>query len=390
MCNQIPDSGFRRNDGSASKGNIASSCAIFRTKGAVTSQPATCYDCPMLLADFDYDLPPDLIAQEPILERTSSRLLVVDRQSRHFSHYRFGDVVNLLPSDCLLVLNDTRVFPARLRGHKESGGRLEFLLLRRLPGPDETWEVMCKGAQGVKVGTRVNFAPKLEGIWTSAPRDGRGVMRFLASSDFYLLLEQLGEIPLPPYIKRPRGHRPEDAERYQTVYARNVGAVAAPTAGLHFTPELLAAIRQRGMEVVFLTLHVGAGTFQPVRAEQVEAHVMEAEEYEIHEEVARRINIAKREGRKIIAVGTTSTRALESAWHEGNIRAGRRRSSLFIYPGFTFQVIDGLITNFHLPRSTLLMLVAAFASRDLILAAYQEAISQRYRFYSYGDAMLIL
>src|SRR6185436_7399148 len=167
-------------------------------------------------------------------------------------------------------------------------------------------------------------------------------------------------------------------------------AVAAPTAGLHFTPELLAGIRQHGVEVAFLTLHVGAGTFQPVRAEQVEAHVMETEEYEIPEEVARRINIAKREGRKIIAVGTTSTRALESAWHEGNIRAGRRRSSLFIYPGFTFQVIDGLITNFHLPRSTLLMLVAAFASRDLILAAYQEAISQRYRFYSYGDAMLIL
>jgi len=390
MCNQIPDSGFLRNDGSASKGNIASSCAIFRTKGAVTSQPATCYDCPMLLADFDYDLPPDLIAQEPILERTSSRLLAVDRQSCRLSHYRFSGIINLLPPDCLLVFNDTRVFPARLRGHKESGGRLEFLLLRRLPGPDETWEVMCKGAQGVKVGTRVNFAPKLEGIWTSAPRDGRGVMRFLASSDFYLLLEQLGEIPLPPYIKRPRGHRPEDAERYQTVYARNVGAVAAPTAGLHFTPELLAAIRQRGMEVVFLTLHVGAGTFQPVRAEQVEAHVMEAEEYEIHEEVARRINIAKREGRKIIAVGTTSTRALESAWHAGNIRAGRRRSSLFIYPGFTFQAIDGLITNFHLPRSTLLMLVSAFASRDLILAAYREAISQRYRFYSYGDAMLIL
>jgi len=314
VCNQIPGSapstwltcacgtgtgrtGFHQNDGSASKENVASACAIFRTKGAVTSQPATCYDCPVLLADFDYDLPPDLIAQEPILERTSSRLLVVNRQSRHFNHYRFSDIVNLLPPDCLLVLNDTQVFPARLRGHKESGGRLEFLLLRRLPGPDETWEVMCKGAQGVKVGTRVNFAPELEGIWTSAQRGGRGVMRFLASSDFYLLLEQLGEIPLPPYIKRPRGNRPEDAERYQTVYARNVGAVAAPTAGLHFTPELLAVIRQRGMEVAFLTLHVGAGTFQPVRAEQVEAHVMEAEEYEIHEEVARRINIAKREGR---------------------------------------------------------------------------------------------
>ena len=389
MCNQIPDSGFRRNDGSASKGNIASSCAIFRTKGAVTSQPATCYDCPMLLADFDYDLPPDLIAQEPILERTSSRLLAVDRQSCRLSHYRFSGIINLLPPDCLLVLNDARVFPARLRGHKESGGRLEFLLLRRLPGPDETWEVMCKGAQGVKVGTRVNFAPKLEGIWTSAPRDGRGVMRFLARSDFYLLLEQLGEIPLPPYIKRPRGHRPEDAERYQTVYARNVGAVAAPTAGLHFTPELLAAIRQRGMEVVFLTLHVGAGTFQPVRTADVSEHRMHSEWFNVPEKTVAAIHAAQRSGGRVLAIGTTTLRALESAAANGKLQPGFAETNLFILPGYRFRVVERLLTNFHLPKSTLLMLVSAFAGIERVRAAYRHAIDARYRFFSYGDAMLV-
>jgi len=344
----------------------------------------------MRLADFDYDLPPELIAQEPVAERTRSRLLVVDRQSRCFNHWQFSDVVHFLPPDCVLVLNDTRVFPARLRGHKQSGGRVELLLLRRFPGPDETWEVMCKGAQGVRRGARVDFAPELAGTWISAPRDGRGLMRFSGSGDFPALLDRLGEIPLPPYIKRSPGTRPEDRERYQTVYARNVGAVAAPTAGLHFTPELLAAIRQRGVEVAFLTLHVGAGTFQPVRVETIENHQMEEEEYEISEAVARRMNEAKRNGRKIVAVGTTSTRAVESAWTEGEVRPGRRRSSLFIYPGFSFNVIDGLITNFHLPRSTLLMLVSAFAGRELILRAYQEAVARRYRFYSYGDAMLIL
>jgi S-adenosylmethionine:tRNA ribosyltransferase-isomerase len=244
----------------------------------------------------------------------------------------------------------------------------------------------------MKAGSRIEVTPELSGTWESAPRDGRGVLRFSisGSENFFALLDRIGEIPLPPYIKRPPGNRPEDTERYQTIYARHAGAVAAPTAGLHFTPELLAAIRQRDVEVAFLTLHVGAGTFQPVRTEHVEAHVMEEEEYEISEDAAQRINAAKHKGRKIIAVGTTSTRALESAWTAGNVHAGRRRSSLFIYPGFTFQVIDGLITNFHLPRSTLLLLVSAFAGRDFILDAYQEAIRQRYRFYSYGDAMLIL
>jgi len=250
--------------------------------------------------------------------------------------------------------------------------------------------VMCKGAQSVRVGSHIDVAPELAGTWISAPRDGRGMIRFFVRGDFLTILDRLGEIPLPPYIKRSPGNQPEDGERYQTVYARHAGAVAAPTAGLHFTPELLTVIRQRGITVAFLTLHVGAGTFQPVRTEHVEAHIMEEEEYEISDDVAQRINTAKREGRKIIAVGTTSTRALESAWTEGVVRPGRRRSSLFIYPGFTFRVIDGLITNFHLPRSTLLILVSAFAGRDLILDAYQEAVTRRYRFYSYGDAMLIL
>lgn len=346
----------------------------------------------MLLAEFDYDLPPELIAQEPAAERSRSRLLMLERQSGHIAHHQFVDVVSLLPPGSLLLLNDTRVFPARLRGHKESGGRVELLLLRRLPGEVETWEVMSKGTQGMKAGSRIDVTPELSGIWESAPHDGRGVLRFsfAGTENFFTFLDRVGEIPLPPYIKRAPGSRSDDIERYQTVYAHHVGAVAAPTAGLHFTPELLATLQQRGVEVAFLTLHVGVGTFQPVRVEQVESHVMEEEEYEIPEEVALRINAAKREGRKIIAVGTTTTRALESAWTDGYVQPGRRRTALFMYPGFSFHVIDGLITNFHLPRSTLLMLVSAFAGRDLILRAYQEAIQQRYRFYSYGDAMLIL
>ncbi|MBM4254466.1 MAG: tRNA preQ1(34) S-adenosylmethionine ribosyltransferase-isomerase QueA [Deltaproteobacteria bacterium] len=346
----------------------------------------------MLLADFDYDLPPELIAQEPTPERASSRLLALARGSQQITHRQFSDIVSLLPPDSLLVLNDTRVFPARLRGHKESGGRIELLLLRRLPGTAETWEVMSKGTQGMKEGSRIVVTPECSGVWVTAPHDGRGELRFsLTGADsFFTLLDRVGEIPLPPYIKRTLGTRPEDHERYQTVYARHVGAVAAPTAGLHFTPELLATVQERGIEVVFLTLHVGAGTFQPVRSEHIESHVMEEEEYEISEDVAQRVNTAKHQGRKIIAVGTTSTRALESAWHDGSVQVGRHRSSLFIYPGFPFQVIDGLITNFHLPRSTLLMLVSAFAGREVILEAYKEAIRQHYRFYSYGDAMLIL
>ena len=345
----------------------------------------------MQLADFDYNLPLELIAQEPAPERSLSRLLSVDRQSGSLSHHSFSDLGSLLPAGCLLVLNDTRVFPARLRGQKESGGRIEVLLVRRLPEQGETWEVLCKGGQNVRAGTRVSFAPELSATWHTAPSEGRGVLQFSPHTDFLQLLEQVGEVPLPPYIKRMSGTRLEDRERYQTVYARHSGAIAAPTAGLHFTPELLVALRRQGIETAFITLHVGAGTFQPVRVEQVEAHTMEEEEYAIAVEVAERIRAAKKNGKKIVAVGTTTTRALESACDEkGVLQAGRHRTSLFIYPGFRFQVIDGLITNFHLPRSTLLMLVSAFAGRELILKAYTEAVAQQYRFYSYGDAMLIV
>jgi S-adenosylmethionine:tRNA ribosyltransferase-isomerase len=343
------------------------------------------------IADFDYDLPPELIAQEPMPERSHSRLLRIDRYSGKLSHHAFFDLGSLLPADCLLVLNDTRVFPARLRGQKESGGRIEVLLVHRLPEAGETWEVLCKGGQNMRVGSRVHFAPELSATWHTAPSEGRGVLEFFPHTDFMRLLERYGEVPLPPYIKRTPGRRPKDRERYQTVYARYPGAIAAPTAGLHFTPELFASLRQHGIETAFLTLHVGAGTFQPVRVEQVESHTMEEEEYEISAAVAERIHTAKKSGRKIVAIGTTTTRALESACDEtGVLQPGHRRTALFMYPGFRFQVIDGLLTNFHLPRSTLLMLVSAFAGRELVLSAYAEAVAQQYRFYSYGDAMLIV
>lgn len=345
----------------------------------------------MNLADFDYDLPLDLIAQDPAPERAGSRLLVIERQSGQLAHHSFPDLIHLLPPDCLLVLNDTRVFPARLRGRKESGGSLEVLLLRRRAGEGETWEVLCKGGQNVRTGSRLHFAPALEAEWLNTPQEGRGLLRLFPQEDLFALLERLGEVPLPPYIKRGPGSQAADRERYQTVYARRLGAVAAPTAGLHFTPELLATLQSRGIETVCVTLHVGAGTFQPIRVEQIEQHRMEEEEYNLSAEVAERINLAKTADRKIIAVGTTTTRALESACSpDGSVHAGRRRTGLFIYPGYRFGVVDGLITNFHLPRSTLLLLVSAFAGRDLILRAYAEAVARRYRFYSYGDAMLIV
>jgi S-adenosylmethionine:tRNA ribosyltransferase-isomerase len=345
----------------------------------------------MLLSDFDYDLPLELIAQEPAVERTSARLLMIERASGQLSHARFTDIVRLLPPDSLLVLNDTKVFPARLHGRKPTGGAIEVLLVHRLERSGEVWEVLCKGGQSIRTGVRLRFSAELSGEWLEAPRAGRGVLQFFPCGDFWAVLERLGEMPLPPYIKREAGGRTQDRERYQTVYARRLGAIAAPTAGLHFTEELLAAVRQRGVETLFVTLHVGVGTFQPVRVDEIERHRMEEEEYTLSEAVAERINLAKRTGRKIIAVGTTTTRALESAaTEEGAVRPGRRRTNLFIYPGYRFNVIDGLITNFHLPRSTLLLLVSAFAGRDLMLTAYAEAVAQRYRFYSYGDATLIV
>ncbi len=345
----------------------------------------------MELSDFDYDLPAELIAQEPAKQRDQSRLLHVGRGEASLSHHRFSDLLGLLPKDCVLVCNNTRVIPARLRGKKTTGGKVELLLVRRTAAEGEVWQVLCKGGQNQKVGGRINFADKFWGKWVEAPRAGQGSMRFFPEKDFQRLVEQHGEVPLPPYIRRAPGRHAADRERYQTVYAQQAGAVAAPTAGLHFTPALLDKLVQSGIQLCFITLHVGLGTFQPIRVEQVETHTMGTEWYEIDAATAECINAAKASGRKIIAVGTTTTRALESsAQQTGLVQPGPNQSDLFIYPGYEFRMIDGLITNFHLPRSTLLLLVSALAGRERILHAYAEAVQQRYRFYSYGDAMLIV
>ena len=349
----------------------------------------------MDLADFDYDLPPALIAQEPAARRDAARLLRLGREDGAIAHHRFADLRTLLPDDCVLVLNDTRVIPARLRGRKSTGGKVELLLVRRVADAAQTWRVLCKGAGNQRAGDRVTLAGDLRAEWVVAPADGEGVVRFFSApgsdEDVARLLERSGEAPLPPYIKRPPGPGAADRARYQTVYARAPGAVAAPTAGLHFTPELLAALERDGVTLCFVTLHVGPGTFQPVRTDRVEAHRMAAEAYDIGPAAAQTVNAAKTRGRKVIAVGTTTTRALEAAArHDGRVRPGADETDLFLYPGSRFRIVDGLLTNFHLPRSTLLLLVAALAGREHVLHAYAEAVRRGYRFYSYGDAMLIL
>ncbi len=370
----------------------------------------------MDLSDFDYELPPELIAQKPAEKRDHARLLCVSRDPARFSHHQFSDLPSLLPSDCVLVFNNTRVIPARLRGRKQTGGKVELLLVRRMSADEgrmpadeermpadkekmsadeEMWQVLCKGGQNIKAGGRITFADDFWGVWVEAPKQGQGLVRFFPRKDFLRLLAQYGEIPLPPYIKRSPGQHPHDQERYQTVYARQPGAVAAPTAGLHFTPELLPRLEQAGIQLCFITLHVGLGTFQPIRVEEVERHTMGVESYEIDPETAGLINTAKAAGRKIIGVGTTTTRALEASAQgdgrvqDGLVQSGPNQTNIFMYPGYQFRVIDGLITNFHLPRSTLLLLVSAFAGRECMLNVYAEAVKQRYRFYSYGDAMLI-
>ena len=349
----------------------------------------------MDLSDFDYELPPELIAQEPAEKRDHARLLCVSRDHARFSHHQFSDLPSLLPSDCVLVFNNTRVIPARLHGRKRTGGKVELLLVRQMSEDEEMWQVLCKGGQNIKVGERITFADDFWGVWVEAPKQGQGLVRFFPRKDFLRLLAQHGEVPLPPYIKRSPGQHPHDQERYQTVYARQPGAVAAPTAGLHFTPELLPHLEQAGIQLCFITLHVGLGTFQPIRVEEVERHTMGVESYEIDPETAGLINTAKAAGRKIIGVGTTTTRALEASAQgdgrvqDGLVQSGPNQTDIFMYPGYQFRVIDGLITNFHLPRSTLLLLVSAFAGREHMLNVYAEAVKQHYRFYSYGDAMLI-
>ncbi len=344
----------------------------------------------MQLSTFDYELPSDLIAQLPPDRRDDSRLLHVPRQREELGHHKFASLPELLPRDALLVFNNARVIPARLRAKRMTGGKVEILLVRRTCLDGETWEVLCKGCQNERLGGRLAFPDGFWGEWVKTPKDGEGVLRFAPDRSFDQLLDEHGEVPLPPYIKRPSGHRIQDEERYQTVYAEVPGSVAAPTAGLHFTERLLEDLKVRGHQLEFVTLHVGLGTFQPVRVEDIEKHSMGLESYEINAATASQINQAKENGRKVVAVGTTTTRALEAAAQaNGRISPGHGTTDLFIVPGYEFKIIDALITNFHLPRSTLLLLVSAFGGWDRISAAYKAAVVRRYRFFSYGDAMLI-
>lgn len=356
----------------------------------------------MDLSDFSFDLPPELIAQEPLADRAGSRLLTLDRQTGALADRFFRDLPMLLRRGDLLVVNDTRVFAARLIGtRRPGGGAAECLLIRRLPdGPDrhagttELWEALVHPGQRLKAGSQLTFgegATAIQGEIVDRRFHGRRAVR-LSTSGARLAdaIDAIGHVPLPPYIKRTDA--PADRDRYQTVYAQRRGSIAAPTAGLHFTPEVLAALDERGIERTSVTLHVGYGTFQPIRTGRVEDHVMEAEWYEVGEPAAAALTRALADRRRLVAVGTTTARTLESLVRrpDGTVHAGAGTTSLFIYPGHRFRVVSGLITNFHLPRSSLLLLVSALAGRERVLAAYQHAVAERYRFYSYGDAMLIL
>ena len=354
-------------------------------------------------ADFDFDLPQELIAQTPSPERDQSRLLVLHRASGKLEHRQFRDLLEYLHPDDLLVLNDSRVIPARLRGvNLHTGGQFEILLLEENATND--WWAMMRPAKRARVGSEIVLLDagkptEIRATVLDTNDEGHRRLRFSGTQNILNELDRLGEVPLPPYIERPAASKAqEDRERYQTVYAQPPGSVAAPTAGLHFTESLLAEIRARGLQICFVTLHVGLGTFAPVKAETLSAHKMHEERYALSEETARTINDAKREGRRVIAVGTTSVRVLESVAeeHAGTLVAGPGRTRIFIFPPRDFKIVNVMLTNFHLPCSTLLMLVSAFAApaetrgRDMVLSAYAEAIRERYRFFSYGDAMLLL
>jgi S-adenosylmethionine:tRNA ribosyltransferase-isomerase len=342
----------------------------------------------MQLSDFDFPLPEALIAQHPLDDRSASRLLRLERETGRISHRQFSDLPQLLGRGDLLVRNETRVLPARLLGRKASGGQLELLLVRRLDTLGNVWRCLARSAKPLREGKKLQFAEGLEGEVVGEEADGQRLVRFSCQEPFQEVLERIGHMPLPPYIRR--ADQALDRDRYQTVFACNPGAVAAPTAGLHFTAETFSALAARGVEVCGITLHVGPGTFLPVRVENLCEHRMHAEEYEIPPAAAARINAARAAGRRIVALGTTVTRTLEHAVDkEGRLMSGRGETDLFIMPGFRFRMVDALITNFHLPKSTLLVLAAAFAGRDLVLAAYREAVERGYRFFSYGDCMLI-
>ncbi len=342
----------------------------------------------MNIEEFDYHLPKPLIAQYPSPERGASRLMVVHRGSGSIEHTSFREIVERFNPGDLLVINNTRVLPARLIGRKETGGKCEILLFPLWNGANGEWKALVKGIKQKDDGSRIHFdqdvAAEVKEI-----KDGKATIRFLRQDRAADILRRIGHIPLPPYIKRE--DEPPDRIRYQTVFAERDGSIAAPTAGLHFTETMLQSLKERKVGVVSLTLHIGPGTFRPVKTEEVESHSMEPEWTEISLETSHQIEQTKLRGGKVIAVGTTTTRALESfSDPQGRVKSGRNFSSLFIFPSYRFRVIDGLLTNFHLPRSTLMMLVSAFAGKDLLMTAYQEAVEKKYRFYSYGDAMLIL
>lgn len=336
---------------------------------------------------FSFDLPQELIAQTPIEPRDHSRMLKLDRKSGEVSHHHFYDVLDFLNEGDLLVVNDSRVIPARLYGHKiGTGAAIEFLLLERKE--KDIWEILVKPGKKALTGAKFEFG---NGILTAeiidVKDDGNRIARFSCDGDFYNVLEKIGQMPLPHYITEEL----HDKERYQTVYSRELGSAAAPTAGLHFTPELLEKIKAKGVKIANVTLHVGLGTFRPVKAENIEDHHMHSEHYEMSKETSELINSTKAAGKRVIAVGTTSCRTLESVFSKnGCIKADEGYTDIFIYPGYEFKVIDGIITNFHLPESTLIMLISAFAGRENVLNAYKIAVDNKYRFYSFGDSMLVL
>ena len=334
-------------------------------------------------SDYFYELPPELIAQDPLADRSSSRLMTVDRNTGNTEHKHFSDIIDyLVPGDCL-VLNNTKVIPARLLGKREgTGGHVEVLLLKRINATD--WETLVKPGKSCRPGQRLDFGEGLlKAEVLEVVEDGNRIVRFYFDGIFEEILDKLGEMPLPPYIT----HKLADPTRYNTVYAKFDGSAAAPTAGLHFTPELLKKIEDKGVNLAYVTLHVGLGTFRPVKEDVITDHKMHMESYQVTKETADLINRTKAEGGRVICVGTTSCRTVEScAGEDGKVNPGSGETSIFIYPGYKFRVMDGLITNFHLPESTLIMLVSAFAGRENVLAAYEEAVRERYRFFSFGDA----
>ncbi|MBC1544015.1 tRNA preQ1(34) S-adenosylmethionine ribosyltransferase-isomerase QueA [Listeria cossartiae] len=341
----------------------------------------------MKVEDFDFDLPEELIAQTPLLDRTSSRLMVLDKKSGEIKDQHFTDIISYLNEGDALVLNDTRVLPARLHGIKdETGAHIEVLLLKQKEG--NAWETLVKPAKRIRKGATITFGDgALKATCLEELEHGGRILEFSYEGIFYEVLEQLGEMPLPPYIKEQLA----DQDRYQTVYAKENGSAAAPTAGLHFTEDLLAKISAKGVEIIFVTLHVGLGTFRPVDVEDTANHKMHSEFYRLTEESAARINQIKAQGGKVVAVGTTSIRTLETiaSRHDGKLVAESGWTEIFISPGYTFQAVDALITNFHLPKSTLIMLVSALSDRTKILSAYNHAVEEQYRFFSFGDAMFI-